>query len=145
MTWRPLLERWTISLRPSYKMYEEKQNLYLDKWYDFPEIENGVIKKGYYPHVRHRDRKSVSAIMRAQCHENIYVWLTLWILMRRTVDLPFNESNDRVETLKQTFCWQKLFWWVSYNIGTQKLSSNAGVHEFDDYLLLFAIPGFLSR
>ena len=59
--------------RPSYKMYEEKQNLYLDKGYDFPEIENGVIKKGYYPHVRHRDRKSVSAIRRAQCHENIYV------------------------------------------------------------------------
>ncbi len=51
--------------RPSYKTYEENQNLYLDKGYDFPEIENGVIKKGYYPHVRHRDRKSVSAIRRA--------------------------------------------------------------------------------
>ena len=43
--------------RSSHKMYEEKQNLYLDKGYDFPEIENEVIKKGYCPHVRHRDRK----------------------------------------------------------------------------------------
>jgi putative transposase len=51
-------------------MYEEKQNLYLDKGYDFPEIENGVIKKGYYPHVRHRDRKSVSAIRRAHHHSS---------------------------------------------------------------------------
>ena len=33
--------------RPSYKMYEEKQNHYLDKGYNFPEIENGVIKKEY--------------------------------------------------------------------------------------------------
>jgi putative transposase len=56
--------------RPSYKMYEEKQNLYLDKGYDFPEIENGVIKKGYYPHVRHRDRKSVSVIRRAHHHSS---------------------------------------------------------------------------
>ena len=29
------------------KKYKEKQNLYLDKGYDFQEIENGVIKKGY--------------------------------------------------------------------------------------------------
>jgi putative transposase len=47
-----------IVVKTIYKMYEEKQNLYLDKGYDFPEIENGVIKKGYHPHVRHRDRKS---------------------------------------------------------------------------------------
>jgi putative transposase len=51
-------------------MYKEKQNLYLDKGYDFPEIENGVIKKGYYPHVRHSDRKSVTAIRRAHHHSS---------------------------------------------------------------------------
>ncbi len=56
--------------RPSYKTYEEKQNLYLDKGYDFPEIENGVIKKGYHPHIRHRCRKSISAFRRAHHHSS---------------------------------------------------------------------------
>jgi putative transposase len=37
--------------RPSSKMYKEKQNLCLDKGYDFQEIENGVINKGYLPHI----------------------------------------------------------------------------------------------
>jgi hypothetical protein len=37
--------------RPISKIYRKKQNLCLDKGYDFQEIENGVIKKGYrdYP------------------------------------------------------------------------------------------------
>jgi putative transposase len=60
--------------RSSYKMYEEKQNIYLDKGYDSPEIENGVIKKGYYPYLRHRDRKSVSAIRRAH-HQRSRRWV----------------------------------------------------------------------
>ena len=45
--------------RPSYKINKEKQNLCLDKGYDFQEIENGVIKKGYLPHIRHRGEQSV--------------------------------------------------------------------------------------
>ena len=46
--------------RPSSKKDKEKQNLYLDKGYDFPEIENGVIKKGYLPHIRHRGEQSIT-------------------------------------------------------------------------------------
>ena len=45
--------------RPSYKINKEKQNLCLDKGYDFLEIENGVNKKGYLPHIRHRGEQSV--------------------------------------------------------------------------------------
>jgi len=40
--------------RPSYNMCKTKQNLCLDKGYDFQEIKDGVIKKGYLPHIRHR-------------------------------------------------------------------------------------------
>jgi IS5 family transposase len=40
--------------RPSPKINKEKQNLCLDKGYDFQEIKDGVIKKGYIPHIRHR-------------------------------------------------------------------------------------------
>jgi transposase len=37
----------------------KRQNLCLDKGYDFREIENSVIKKGYLPHIRHRGERVV--------------------------------------------------------------------------------------
>ena len=40
--------------RPSSKINKERQNLCLDKGYDFKEIETEVIKKGYLPHIPHR-------------------------------------------------------------------------------------------
>ncbi|HVH96337.1 MAG TPA: transposase, partial [Bacillus sp. (in: firmicutes)] len=40
--------------RPSPKINKEKQNLCLDKGYDFQEINDSVIKKGYLLHIRHR-------------------------------------------------------------------------------------------
>jgi transposase len=46
--------------RPSYKINEEKQNLCLDKGYDFQEIENEVIKKRYLPHIRRRGEQSIT-------------------------------------------------------------------------------------
>ena len=39
----------TIVQRPHYK-----QNLCLDKGYDFPEIEKEITKRRYNPHIRHR-------------------------------------------------------------------------------------------
>ena len=46
--------------RPFSKIYRKKQNLCLDKGYDFQEIENEVIKKGYLPHIRHRGEPSTN-------------------------------------------------------------------------------------
>jgi putative transposase len=46
--------------RPSYNMCKTKQNLCLDKGYDFQEIENEVIKQGYLPHIRHRGEQSIT-------------------------------------------------------------------------------------
>jgi len=43
--------------RRSSKVNEERQNLCLDKGYDFQEIGNSVIKKGYLPHIRHRGER----------------------------------------------------------------------------------------
>ena len=34
-----------------------KQNLCLDKGYDFPEIQNEIINRGYIPHIRHKGEK----------------------------------------------------------------------------------------
>jgi putative transposase len=55
---------------PTSKMYKEEQNLYLDKGYDFHEIENGVIKKGYLPHIRHRGEQSVIKINGGNHHRH---------------------------------------------------------------------------
>jgi putative transposase len=39
--------------RPPNRPYHP-QHLYLDKGYDFPEIETGVVDRRYVPHIRHR-------------------------------------------------------------------------------------------
>ncbi len=46
---------WTASSseRPAPRRYHP-QHLCLDKGYDFPEIEAGVIERRYIPHMRHR-------------------------------------------------------------------------------------------
>jgi putative transposase len=46
--------------RPSYKSYRKNQNLCLDKGYDFREIENEVITRGYLPNIRHRGEQSIT-------------------------------------------------------------------------------------
>ena len=46
--------------KPSSKINKEKQNLCLDKGYDFRETENSVIKKGYLPHIPHRGGQSIT-------------------------------------------------------------------------------------
>ena len=46
--------------RPSSKMFKKKQNLCLDKGYDFQEIKDDVIKKGYCPHIRHRGEQTIT-------------------------------------------------------------------------------------
>jgi putative transposase len=44
--------------RPRPRKYNRRQNLCLDKGYDFPEIAREVVKRRYVPHIRHRGEKS---------------------------------------------------------------------------------------
>jgi putative transposase len=46
--------------RPSYYMCKTKQNLCLDKGYDFQEIKDVLSKKGYLPHIRHRGEQTIT-------------------------------------------------------------------------------------
>jgi len=46
-----------VAKRPSSKINKKRQNLYLDKGYDFQEIETEVIKKEYLPHIRHKGER----------------------------------------------------------------------------------------
>ena len=46
--------------RPSSKINKNKQNLCLDKGYDFREIEDSGIKKGYLPHIPHRGEQTIT-------------------------------------------------------------------------------------
>ena len=48
-------------------MCKTKQNLCLDKGYDFQEIKDSVIKKVYLPHTRHKgEQKAVIIILREE-------------------------------------------------------------------------------
>ena len=46
--------------RPSSKIYRKNHNLCLDKGYDFREIENEVIKKGYLRDIRRRGEQPIT-------------------------------------------------------------------------------------
>jgi hypothetical protein len=50
-----ILDSIIVVKRPSPR--KTKQNLCLDKGYDFPEIEHGIINRGYIPHIRHKGEK----------------------------------------------------------------------------------------
>ena len=39
---------------PPKKKKQQQQNLCLDKGYNYPEIEQEVVKRGYVPHIRQR-------------------------------------------------------------------------------------------
>ena len=47
--------------RRSSKINEKRQNLCLDKGYDFLEIEKSVIKRGYLPHIRKRGTSNIKS------------------------------------------------------------------------------------
>ena len=42
------------------KQQQQQQNLCLDKGYNYPEIEHGVVKRGYVPHIRQRSEGTKS-------------------------------------------------------------------------------------
>jgi len=59
--------------RPSPKINKEKQNLCLDKGYDFQEINDSVIKIGYLLHIQHRgEEQSITKGVNYQREED---WL----------------------------------------------------------------------
>ena len=48
-----------VAKRPSSKINKRKQNLYLDKGYDFREIENNIIEKKYLSPNSHRREQAI--------------------------------------------------------------------------------------
>lgn len=50
-----ILDSIIVVKRPSPR--KMKQNLCLDKGYDFPEIQHEIINRGYIPHIRHKGEK----------------------------------------------------------------------------------------
>jgi putative transposase len=54
-----------------------KQNLCLDKWYDYPEIERESTKRRYVPHIRHRGEEKELIKLR-------YYSVKRWVVIERT-------------------------------------------------------------
>ena len=55
----------------------KKQNLCLDKGYDYPEIERESIKRRYVPHIRHRGEEKELIKLR-------YYSAKRWVVVERT-------------------------------------------------------------
>jgi len=43
-----------------------EENICMDKGYDFPEIEQGVRRRGYMPHIRHRGEEVKKKVHKAK-------------------------------------------------------------------------------
>ena len=67
-------------------MFKKKQNLCLDKGYDFQETKDDVIKKGYCPHIRHRGEQSTTK------RSNHHIKRRRWMLRELTPGTTGSEN-----------------------------------------------------
>ena len=72
--------------RQSSKMFKKKQNLCLDKGYDFQETKDDVIKKGYCPYIRHRGEQSTTK------RSNHHIKRRRWMLRELTPGTTGSEN-----------------------------------------------------
>ena len=63
---------------PPKKKKQQQQNLCLDKGYNYPEIEQEVVKRGYVPHIRQRGEGTKSV------KKGRHYSTRRWLIERRT-------------------------------------------------------------
>jgi transposase len=62
-------------LPPPKKKKHRQQNLCLDKGYNYPEIEQEVVKRGYVPHIRQRGEGKKSVKKKRRRHHPTRRWV----------------------------------------------------------------------
>jgi putative transposase len=80
------------------------QHICLDKGYDFPEIETGVVDRGYVPHIRHRgeDRSDV-----VKCHQSkrwVVERSASWLNRYRKLLIRWEKKAENYLALVQLAC-----------------------------------------
>jgi IS5 family transposase len=59
------------------KQQQQQQNLCLDKGYNYPEIEQEVVKRGYVPHIRQRGEGKKSVKKKRRRHHPTRRWVVV--------------------------------------------------------------------
>ena len=80
------------------------QHLCLDKGYDFPEIERGVVKRRYVPHIRHRGENLDDIV---KCHQPkrwVVERSASWINRFRKLLVRFEKKAENYLALVQLSC-----------------------------------------
>lgn len=80
------------------------QHLCLDKGYDFPEIERGVVKRRYIPHIRHRGENLDDIV---KCHQPkrwVVERSASWINRFRKLLVRFEKKAENYLALVQLSC-----------------------------------------
>ena len=90
------------------------QHLCLDKGYDFPEIERGVVKRRYVPHIRHRGENLDDVV---KCHQPkrwVVERSASWINRFRKLLVRFEKKAENYLALVQLcaalLCTAGQFW-----------------------------------
>jgi len=94
----------SIVIRRPLRMLYHPQHLCLDKGYDFPEIERGVIARKYVPHIRHRGENLDEVV---KCHQPKR-WVVernaSWLNRFRKLLIRFEKKAENYLALIQLSC-----------------------------------------
>jgi putative transposase len=94
----------SIVIRRPLRMLYHPQHLCLDKGYDFPEIEIGVIARKYVPHIRHRGENLDDVV---KCHQPKR-WVVernaSWLNRFRKLLIRFEKKAENYLALIQMSC-----------------------------------------
>jgi putative transposase len=91
----------------------KKQNLCLDKGYDYPEIEIEFIKRRYIRHIRHRGEESLLAMTKKYNHHHARRWVVertnSWHNRFRELLVRYKKKSENYLGLVQLACCMILY------------------------------------
>ena len=96
------IDRVVIRRPPSTPYYP--QHICLDKGYDFPEIERGVVKRKYVPHIRHKGENLDDVV---KCHQPkrwVVERSASWLNRFRKLLVRFEKKAENYLALVQLSC-----------------------------------------
>jgi transposase len=93
----------TVVQRPSPRPYH-RQNLCLDKGYDFQEIEIGAMLRGYVPRIRHRGERKISGKRRYKPKRWVVERSASWLNRFRRLLIRWEKKAENYHGLVQLAC-----------------------------------------
>ena len=93
-----------VVVRRPPRMFYHPQHICLDKGYDFPEIERGVVERRYVPHIRHSGENLQDIV---KCHQPkrwVVERSASWLNRFRKILVRFEKKAENYLGLIQLAC-----------------------------------------